>query len=938
MPVYDQFETEPYVFYSGSMADNVMFGSIFSDLSSESRELVASKVGGISSASFYTKSMSRFEYNSVIDSISSPQKFYKTFSENEVDADGIPPSIVDVIAANNTPIGLLDGDLGAYSGSVLFGIPLGHGIRAGGTANGWLERPEIPVSSSHIFFSATGEKLNSGLSFINQFYSFVDNNWSGQYPYSSKFKLVVKAETKYRLNKKIEILQTLEQVPLSNPIKTDQFGSVNLCVPITSASNIDFVATLGGTTNIWSTSDYNIGSATVMSHVPNPMHAHFNCIVFNPFALNSQPSTNGVYFTLGEKGNVAESSDGITWKRNTTVSFLAPNAATQTPLNILNWPSTTIPNLIHATPVGCNGGKHWKWFIIAGNFDAGGLPDIVPQIGRLVVEKTSFGTPGKPEITINSEYEDKHGELSFYVGIPENDIDLAGSLVLRDTAGANPVVSSGRDSNDNICLFGRRKVDTTGNGEADTWKSTLIFTSKVADMADVNVNADLNNCMFTAAQKRVGSAIVWFIGTANVGALGPKKGIVGVLSSSVSPNASTAGFGDRTALAQAAWTSGGGTGDLPVLRALDVDLSSRTMLVGDNGLILRCTATTGANSVSWTRRIPANNYTGSFTSVKWLSGIAGTSQWIAFGDGGEVQISNNGGETWIRASTEKPNTKRDLDEQESHNQTIPADLLAKRFLGFNSIGQLSFSSYISSIARCNEKRDTVSVTLPEVTRIIGMGGTTNNEYAIYQKFISDGLFAFRIIDSVAPAGSSEKDLISNIYASYKTNTFVRAPLSETIKAFYGYGDGIDIDLSETPFAQRLNVPTTKGRCPSIQNFTLYNMYGPPSFAPINVHQVGIRGWKYGISNYQEKKCALYRYGRYGQFRDMLEQRPYTKFFDGTAMLESPVTVNFVSGTVDYERAIDYVTNTNPSYDPRDSGFWDYEYRSGQPFYDIDNID
>jgi len=42
----------------------------------------------------------------------------------------------------------------------------------------------------------------------------------------------------------------------------------------------------------------------------------------------------------------------------------------------------------------------------------------------------------------------------------------------------------------------------------------------------------------------------------------------------------------------------------------------------------------------------------------------------------------------------------------------------------------------------------------------------------------------------------------------------------------------------------------------------------------------IRGWKYGLhSALPDYSAAYFRQGRYGQFRDMLEQRHYTKFFN-----------------------------------------------------------
>jgi hypothetical protein len=159
-----------------------------------------------------------------------------------------------------------------------------------------------------------------------------------------------------------------------------------------------------------------------------------------------------------------------------------------------------------------------------------------------------------------------------------------------------------------------------------------------------------------------------------------------------------------------------------------------------------------------------------------------------------------------------------------------------------------------------------------------------------------------------------------------SQNFALSPSEEIYKFYYSFGNSTFTDGNANFARYRRKFPEME---PAQAPFALgFAVYGPKP-----------RGFKYGASFHTLQNTRIYyRRNRFGQFRDMLEQRPYTKFFDGTAMLESPVTINFVSGTVDYERAIDYVTNTNPSYDPRDSGFWDYEYRSGQPFYDIDNID
>ena len=100
----------------------------------------------------------------------------------------------------------------------------------------------------------------------------------------------------------------------------------------------------------------------------------------------------------------------------------------------------------------------------------------------------------------------------------------------------------------------------------------------------------------------------------------------------------------------------------------------------------------------------------------------------------------------------------------------------------------------------------------------------------------------------------------------------------------------------------------------------------------------IRGYKYGLISAMPKyTTAVYRSNHFGHPRDLMEQRPFTKFYDERGKFQGAVTVNFKSGTQAYVLAKDYLTATNPSYNPRDSGIYDYEYKSGYGFTDSDSI-
>jgi len=105
--------------------------------------------------------------------------------------------------------------------------------------------------------------------------------------------------------------------------------------------------------------------------------------------------------------------------------------------------------------------------------------------------------------------------------------------------------------------------------------------------------------------------------------------------------------------------------------------------------------------------------------------------------------------------------------------------------------------------------------------------------------------------------------------------------------------------------------------------------------------IDIRGWKFGVVNgFPYYTSCVFRSSRYGQFRDMLEQRKYTKFFNGDGFTadgknngkkgstSAAVTVRFVSGSNTA------VTASNPLLNPNDSGIYDFECKAGQPFHDV----
>lgn len=155
-------------------------------------------------------------------------------------------------------------------------------------------------------------------------------------------------------------------------------------------------------------------------------------------------------------------------------------------------------------------------------------------------------------------------------------------------------------------------------------------------------------------------------------------------------------------------------------------------------------------------------------------------------------------------------------------------------------------------------------------------------------------------------------------------------ISDIYKGYFGFGNSLG--NGTVPPKKFFTGVTTAGLFPTI----LFN--------------VRIRGWKYGLfSGFPNKSRCIYRLGKFGQFRDMLEGRITTATlieggvnpYNGRSIprtLFYPVEISFVSGTTIYNQSRDYVTATNPTYNPYDSGIYDIYYRSGQPFFDRENED
>lgn len=93
-----------------------------------------------------------------------------------------------------------------------------------------------------------------------------------------------------------------------------------------------------------------------------------------------------------------------------------------------------------------------------------------------------------------------------------------------------------------------------------------------------------------------------------------------------------------------------------------------------------------------------------------------------------------------------------------------------------------------------------------------------------------------------------------------------------------------------------------------------------------------RGYKYGVYKpIPESTNIIFRRNKFGQPRDMLEQRLFTNFYSfGTDTNQGSVVDTIFSTTSSYG-----LTASNPLLNPKDSGIYDLQYKCGQPFFDDD---
>lgn len=164
-----------------------------------------------------------------------------------------------------------------------------------------------------------------------------------------------------------------------------------------------------------------------------------------------------------------------------------------------------------------------------------------------------------------------------------------------------------------------------------------------------------------------------------------------------------------------------------------------------------------------------------------------------------------------------------------------------------------------------------------------------------------------LLTSTNPIQSTNETIAIELYdgidwqfvSDFKNGRFIGLRYIDLIKILFGVGDTNTIRRGSVfNFPQETENNFYGSTCwPTVRRTILGKPIGSgmPAFT-YDITRVGsvIRGWKYGMLNgFETQTKAVFRRDRYGQFRDMLEQRPDGKFHNGVTVLAAPVNVKFI---------------------------------------------
>lgn len=334
--------------------------------------------------------------------------------------------------------------------------------------------------------------------------------------------------------------------------------------------------------------------------------------------------------------------------------------------------------------------------------------------------------------------------------------------------------------------------------------------------------------------------------------------------------------------------------------------SGYIVVAGANGAIATCEGV-AITEGGWTVRTAADGYTGTFRgSARPTTDVTGGSEYTFYlvGDGGMIQTCQGNGSTWEVVS-ESPD-----DSNLQYNTITSAGIWESPDRNWSTTGDyiVAGSPYF--------------LTKNLIGRVVDIESTgyTWLSGSDFTGFVNTGTTIDKGGSGTAPSSK-----------------YVRSTSADSLKTFFGFGKGASINIpgdftpSQLTFLPNVSVSFADTKYIVDDNqFEFARFIGPRP-----------NGFRYGIENVvpTQTKC-VFRRNKFGQPRDMLEQRPSGKFYltDGETgahtTTQAAVLVTFISGSTSYERAKTYLTaSSEVSFNKKDSGIYDFEYKSGQPFFD-----
>jgi len=333
-----------------------------------------------------------------------------------------------------------------------------------------------------------------------------------------------------------------------------------------------------------------------------------------------------------------------------------------------------------------------------------------------------------------------------------------------------------------------------------------------------------------------------------------------------------------------------------------VTLYGLIVAAGENGKIL----ISSDGGVNWTPSTAAGGYTGTFRgSARSTTSETGGYEYIFYlvGDGGMIQAYAPS--VGWEIVTESPNNS-----SLQYNTITSAAVWEDPDKNWPTTGD-----YIVAGAPYELTKNIIGRVVDiESTGYTWLSGSDFNG------FVNTG-------DTISKGGSG----------TAPSSKYVRSTNADSLKTFFGFGTGAPVTIpgdfipNELTFLPNISVRFADTKFIVDDNqFEFARFIGPRP-----------NGFRYGIENVvpTQTKC-VFRRDKFGQPRDMLEQRPSGKFYltDGETgahtTTQAAVLVTFVSGTTTYDRAKTYLTaSAEVSFNKKDSGIYDFEYKSGQPFFD-----